>query len=680
MISTLVVGSGIWMAITTTLGLAAAFAGVYSPIPIAALGLLGTAILARGTQLRVLLDRGDDLWDWFALAMTAGVGAWTLKNLGQHIIVERDGGSYITTARWLARSGSLRPDVVDTSIFGPVQDLTLASPAVYSVGDGHVEFQFNHGVSTIQAIGFELFGARGLFAAATGAGLLALLALYLVMRELRVHPAIALAATAGLAISLPMQFIMRDGYSETFVMQAIWIAALLAGRTGHIITRTGARPWIVVGIVTGAITCYRADGLLYVIAMGAVLAVFAARSWVTSGDVARFGLGAAVPIAVGMSDFWFFSGGYAQLIGREAGLLAIGVVGIAVIASLIAAPPARRRLQHSAVSLVSGRAARMPRMLGFVGGTSIAAVLVFATVGRPMVQTQRRPAETADPAVARVVGQLQEIQGLPIDPTRMYAELSLRQLTWYLGWGAILLGCVGIGLIFARATTSRDRMATVFTCLVLVGAPLYILNPRITPDQVWATRRLVPLVLAALVVAAAYCLDAFTQWLRDRFTCASRPLPFAGMLAATVAVLVVPSAMTTWPVRRHADFRGMHPVMATICSYVGDDAATLSITSPNLDMALRSWCGTDSASAVGGGTGPAMAFFVDPGRTDCRSRFLITLGDAEAPGRANVVDSRRFSGEFNLISDRRLIGAPETYWTQRFDATFHRLEEPSSCG
>src|SRR5260370_7435272 len=54
-----------------------------------------------------------------------------------------------------------------------------------------------------------------------------------------------------------------------------------------------------------------------------------------------------------------------------------------------------------------------------------------------------RPHGPASPYIAA----LQRLEGLPVDPGRLYAENSLYWVIWYLGVPALLLGLIGLALV-----------------------------------------------------------------------------------------------------------------------------------------------------------------------------------------------------------------------------------------
>ena len=136
---------------------------------------------------------------------------------------------------------------------------------------------------------------------------------------------------------------------------------------------------------------------------------------------------------------------------------------------------------------------------------------------RPYFQTVR--GET-NPATIGYVAELQKLAGLAIDGHRQYAEDSLYWVIWYLGVPAVILATLGLALLVRRGLKSlltwRDSGAARIWALPLLITGWVVVSvlwrPGIIPDQPWASRRLVPMVLPGLILAAVW----MAAWLKDR--------------------------------------------------------------------------------------------------------------------------------------------------------------------
>ncbi len=190
--------------------------------------------------------------------------AWAAWAPSHHVLINRDPGSYATTARWLARDGGLDA----TARAGGLQDEQLLRAdgfAVYDVGDGRVEFQFTHLSSVALAAAYDVGGPGAMFRLPAAVSGLGLLAVYAVAARAARRRFVALAAPALLAVSLPVVFVARDTYSEPFAFALLWsalAAALLAA------DRDGPWGWVLSGLLGGAALAARPDLVLTLVVLG----------------------------------------------------------------------------------------------------------------------------------------------------------------------------------------------------------------------------------------------------------------------------------------------------------------------------------------------------------------------------------------------------------------------------
>jgi hypothetical protein len=184
-----------------------------------------------------------------------------------------------------------------------------------------------------------------------------------------------------------------------------------------------------------------------------------------------------------------------RIIGALAGGLAV-LTGAGVAIALVG--PARQRARKLL-------AARPLRWLPEVGAT----LVILAGVGlviRPYLQKVHGP---ASPYIAA----LQRLEGLPVDPGRLYAESSLYWVIWYVGVPVLLLGLIGLAmvtrmclraLITWRDPTGAARSWVLPASIIGWGLFAVLWQPGTVPDQPWASRQLVPVVLPGLIVLAVW--------------------------------------------------------------------------------------------------------------------------------------------------------------------------------
>jgi hypothetical protein len=135
-------------------------------------------------------------------------------------------------------------------------------------------------------------------------------------------------------------------------------------------------------------------------------------------------------------------------------------------------------------------------------------------------------------------------------------------------------------------------------------------RPAVSPDQPWASRRLVPFVLPGLILAAIWACT----WFKDRADRLGRDRATSAAVASCcVASLVIPTALTTFDPREIRDpqprltahgmaFRPIGPGELTavrrLCAAIGPDASAVildSLTADRFAQVVRGICGTPTA-------------------------------------------------------------------------------------
>ena len=227
---------------------------------------------------------------------------------------------------------------------------------------------------------------------------------------------------------------------------------------------------------------------------------------------------------------------------RVVGLDAGGVVLLTVAVLLLMRLPRVRRL-------VRGALARRPlRWLPGLGSVAVIAALVWLAA-RPYLQTVRG---TLGRAQTDYVATLQRMAGLKVDPTRLYSEDTLYWVIWYAGIATVLLAGFAAAILLRRCLrallTWRDSSGTglnwALPLAVIVGGSAAVLwQPFTVPDQPWASRRLVPVVLPGLILLAIWGAAWLTRRARDR---GAGPVTAALVGAFCVGAMLLPSVSTSF--------------------------------------------------------------------------------------------------------------------------------------
>jgi hypothetical protein len=296
------------------------------------------------------------------------------------------------------------------------------------------------------------------------------------------------------------------------------------------------------------------------------------------------------------------------VIGLDAG----GLVLLLAAALLLTRVPLVRRLVRAAVSR------RPVRWLPGIGSLAVVAGLAWLAV-RPYLQTVRG---VLGPAAAGYVASLQRIAGLRVDPTRLYSEDTLYWVIWYAGIATVLLGGFGAAVLIRRCLrdllTWRDVSGTALNwalplAVVLAGSAAVLWQPFTVPDQPWASRRLVPVVIPGLILLATWAAAWLTRRARDR---GAGAMTAALVGAFCVGAMLLPSVITSFGFGlTHAGTRGglrptagglaQHRVGAHeadavrgLCSSIGRSSSVLIVdrrVAALFSQVIRGMCGVPVA-------------------------------------------------------------------------------------
>ena len=80
----------------------------------------------------------------------------------------------------------------------------------------------------------------------------------------------------------------------------------------------------------------------------------------------------------------------------------------------------------------------------------------------------------------------QREQGLAVDGTRSYGELTMTWLQWYYGIGLLGLAIVAVAIVVSRDLSDPRSPLWAIAIFMVLGGPLYLIDPNITPFQLWA--------------------------------------------------------------------------------------------------------------------------------------------------------------------------------------------------
>ncbi len=626
-------------------------------------GLRATAGQATAGEAAGAAPGREQAWPgWWGLAGTAAVAAgfalWQFLFNSETVIVLRDPGAYLQTGYWIAQHGSLPIPQALAAFGGAHPGLGFSSIGFFSGGTAVVPGLMS-GLPLVLAGGFWVNGTTAAAALGPILGGLAILAFGGLVGRLT-GPQWAPAGALVLAFTLPEQYTSRGPFTETagqvllfgglcLVVDALTLG--VAGRDRRAVSVTASqaapdaprdalagggkrRPWrdswytpqralmALGGLALGLTALVRIGGLVDVlpaIPFVGLLVVGRCRA------ALAFCIGLAVGIGYALADGYLLAGPFLnslrpvpELTGLiAAGLAAVTWAGVELVRLLGFRGEGRRR--------PPGRPLRWLPDLGAV--LAVAALIGLAI--RPYLQTARQLSNAVESAY---VAGLQQLEHLPVDPGRTYAEDTLYWVIWYIGLPALLLGGFGLALlvrwclralILWRDPSGTARIWGLPLAVICCGSAAVLWHPATVPDQPWASRRLVPLVLPGLILCAIWA----SAWLRGLARSRGAGQTTASVAAAfCVAALLLPTAQTTFGLglghagqggaaRTTADGlalkragQGQYGAVARLCSSIGPSATVVIVDRPvaeRFTQVIRGMCGVPVAWMIGR-PGPAV--------------------------------------------------------------------------
>jgi hypothetical protein len=452
-------------------------------------------------------------------------GTWFLLNLpylSERVQVNRDPDVYTLAALWLLDHAS--PVI-------PVHLFSRGSPG-FGLSDSSLHPQGYHLVSGISASVGWLFGENAVFWGNLVCGAAALLALYAL--GTRVLGALwALVPVLGLAGSLPMLEFSRALYSEPLAMTFTFLSTTLLWDAWK---RDRVAGYLLAGAAFGGVGLARIDGTLPLmgVLVGLTVAAFlhpgrneSRRRWAAP----LVFLGTLPGLLLGLADGLRNSGSYVSDLRGQVVLLAAGLAVSALISVVGALVPMRTdRLDGI------GRGLRLAATAGAV----LTAVAFLVLLSRPWWYVGHGALNNG------LILATQKAQGLPLDGTRTYAEATFQWISWYYGWPVVLVGLAGLLVWLIVGAQGKQTQLLWLSALFLPSAVLYLTEPNITPDQIWAMRRFLPVVIPGMLLATVWVARTLvdrSRTLVDRARARGRLGRVGGVLVA--AALIVTAV--GWP-------------------------------------------------------------------------------------------------------------------------------------
>jgi hypothetical protein len=604
--------------------------GWFRPVPVIAASVIAAALIvplglrvlpglrpgAAVADLRLWAQPGDPAGvrdarrtPWWApagvLVIAAGFFAFQAAYHSQFIIILRDPGSYMQFATWIAGHGKL-PISTSLPAFGGARGLSFDGFGIYQVGNTIVP-QFMAGLPMALAMGFWLGGVTGALLFAPLSGALAVIVFGGLAARLLGARWAPLAALV-IAVSEPMMFTSRSTYSEPLALivslggLSLAIDSLRAERDAAATTTRAAATGFLGGVrarielraSTARWDSARVLALLAGLALGISLLVRIDAPADELPVIPYLGLlllrrqRQAVPLIIGMALGWawgwydaiFVSFPYVFQTNWVSSKPMLEVIAAVVAATAVGGWWLRRRLRATGALLRVGEHWWLPRWLPAL--SVILPFIVLAAFG------------------ARSHFQQDYVKA-------HYAQLSLHWVYWYLGGPAIALAAAGAAALSYGCL--RGRWPSWALPLMVFGwsIVLFLYRPGITPDQPWASRRLVPAVLPGFILLAVWVIawacgairrgevpgaariTAVATWLTGR----RRGLTAVALASACAVLILVPTGLGARGTAFKRTYVNQVAAIYGLCQQIPGDASVLMIDGPMADQwaqTIRGMC------------------------------------------------------------------------------------------
>jgi hypothetical protein len=476
----------------------------------------------------------------------------------EHLLTDRDPATYTVAGVWLTEHNGLhipKPTGIDNLPGINTESLGFGTSAL---NPHELYAQGSHLLPALLGVAGKLFGRQAVFSANVVFGGVALLAFYGFTRHL-LQPRWAAFATFAFSLSLPLIYFSRDAYTEPLALAAMFTALTWLHRAtrSHIYM-----DWLVAGLAIGTTVLIRPDAYITVAAFEAFFVIYIARSTLLAKLRAiRQTLVCAFPIGacmlLGWTDLSQLSSGYYHDLHKEILAQVFLVLGIAVVA--VPALALHKLVRHTiAMRVVHTHIFRMV----VVASMASFFLFLFVRAAYLFMQASRGKLDTM--------------------PVQTYSNhTTLLWLLWYISPVLAFVGIIRFIVVWRKVLHGKTDIWLPLLLVLSADCALYLLNPRITPDQVWASRRFLPVIFPSFTILGAAGLQHLHVWRAHRPWLPKRyKLPIA--LAGTAALLAI--VITSLP------FWTMHPF--------AQSAAIEHLCQTHPTNALIVWVGSEGGFAT----------------------------------------------------------------------------------
>jgi hypothetical protein len=193
-----------------------------------------------------------------------------------------------------------------------------------------------------------------------------------------------------------------------------------------------------------------------------------------------------------------------------------------------------------------------------------------------------------------------------------------------------------LGLAWRQLILGRKALMPFLFAASLTTA-VYVLLPSISPDQIWAMRRFLPVTIPALIVTGVLLVE----WAVDRWSIGAQRRSI--YVAAVVLLVLVPGSFA-WPLRSATAHRGMHTLTLEVCDALPSNSALLILSQTQtrvFQAAVRSFCGVPVAGILEADVDVAAA--VEAARANwAAENVVLYVGDVWTGQRGSMAFETRY--------------------------------------
>jgi hypothetical protein len=538
------------------------------------------AIVCGGIVLRFVATQRSDsrreviFCDLLVLLGVVTWGGFHISLTSQHVLTNRDPATYAVASSWLSEHESFEQQNMSFSEIKGVH----ANSAGFVVDEDDA-MMYPQGQHALPA----LLGSIGKFVGPVKVlhfnvlfGMTALLAVYCFAR-IFMRSRWAALATGIMAFSLPLVYFSRDTYTEplalTFTFGGLALIALAQKQRSIWL-------WAIAGLVFSSSLLARIDAYLALIGVAAFFVIYVSMA---KNDRRKrlFEAGAFTLPAIGVGvlawlDLKLLSPAYynatESLITLE--LLALGLVASVGLVAIVLTMkfPAILRWLHRVTKRWRAE---------FVAAIVLLTGLLLATLPlwyEPMGQQ-----------VNDVVAEIQQGSGQEVE-ARKYTELVGYWVSWYVGPVISVFGVLGLAYVAYRSMHDKNLLFLCASLVILGTSFVYFLQPSITPDQIWASRRMLPVIIPGVVVFGVYMFSKFA----DKIQLPSRYLKGGIVIAGSVMLLTAPMVVSA-PFTSER-LTTQHKLVDDICNNLPENATVVWLGLARLEMVqpTRTYCDVEA--------------------------------------------------------------------------------------